>query len=89
MHNTAAIVETDLWKTHICTFRFHFALKPRPEHSFSVLMRQRIKQQTEGPLCSPSPPQRAPSLGVERQREGGGWKEHRPEIFFFFLSYVL
>jgi len=54
----------------------HFALKPRSEHSFTVLMRQRIKQQTEGPLCSPSPPQREPALGVERRHEeGDGWME--------------
>lgn len=62
----STIVCSDLsTNTHICTFHFHFALKPRTEHSFTVLMRQRIKRQTEGPLCSPSPPQRALS---------GGWK---------------
>lgn len=62
--------------THMCTFHFHFALKPPSEHSFTVLMRQRIKQQTEGPLCSPSPPQPAPSLGVQTQHLGGR-KENR------------
>lgn len=61
-------------QTHICTFLVHSALKPQHEHSFTVLMRQRIKRQTEGPLCSPSPPQRAPSPGAET-RHGGGWME--------------
>lgn len=44
-------------KTHTGTFHFHFALKAPSEHSFTVLMRRRLKQQTEGPLCSTSPPQ--------------------------------
>lgn len=69
--HTAATAYRDLWtNAHICTFLFHFALKPQSEHSFTVLMRQRIKQQTDGPLCSPFPPQQALFRGVEKEH---GW----------------
>lgn len=54
-------------------------LSPQSEHSPTVLMRHRIKQQTEGLLCSPSPPQRSCSLGVEKHCVGGGRMENRSD----------
>lgn len=66
--------EADMLAKWIATYKHIWAhsisilpLSPAPEHSSTVLMRQRIKQQTEGPLCSPPTPHPARSIS-------GGWK---------------
>lgn len=71
------------FQTHMGTFHFSFAVKPWSEHSLTVLMREKIKQQIEGPLCSHFPPTLSLFLsGVERQHVGGGggkYVENRDE----------
>lgn len=68
--------EADMLAKWIATHKHTWAhsisilpLSPAPEHSSTVLMRQRIKQQTERPLCSLPTPQPSPARSIS-----GGWK---------------